>query len=156
MPNSPCQLKQFRTNPLCHLDMHVPRKSFIVCQFFITISDGNFWWQFLTILNSLNNFGQFFAIGKAVPETWHLRHWLQFWQLRTWIQSIILTWQLIVTLDSIRNSCDVFLSFAIFQLHISIFFLHCAELQVDVWLMLCNISNASSFSISDSDQVGNH
>ena len=48
------------------------------------------------------------TIGKTVLETWHLRHWLQFWQLRTWIQTIILTWQLIVTLDSIRNSCDVF------------------------------------------------
>ena len=48
------------------------------------------------------------TIGKTVLETWHLRHWLQFWQLKTWIQTIILTWQLIVTLDSIRNSCDVF------------------------------------------------
>ena len=28
--------------------------------------------------------------------------------MRTWIQTIILTWQLIVTLDSIRNSCDVY------------------------------------------------
>ena len=35
---------------------------------------------------------------------------LQFWQLRTWIQTIILTWQLILTLDSIRNSCDVYYS----------------------------------------------
>ena len=42
-----------------------------------------------------------------ILETWHLRHWLQFWQLRTWIQSIIFTWHLIVTLDSIRNFCDV-------------------------------------------------
>ena len=50
------------------------------------------------------------TIGKTVLETWHLRHWLQFWQLRTWIQTIILTWQLIVTLDSIRNSCDVYLT----------------------------------------------
>ena len=33
--------------------------------------------------------------------------WRQFWHLRTWIQTIIVTWQLIVTLDSIRNSCDV-------------------------------------------------
>ena len=61
-----------------------------------------FWWQYLMTLR------QFLTIGKTVLETWHLRHWLQFWQLRTWIQSIILTWQLIVTLDSIRNSCDVY------------------------------------------------
>ena len=67
-------------------------------KFFMTI----FWWQYLMTLR------QFLTIGKTVLETWHLRHWLQFWQLRTWIQSIILTWQLIVTLDSIRNSCDVF------------------------------------------------
>ena len=38
---------------------------------------------------------------------WHLRHWLQYWQLRTWNHDIFVTWQLIVTLDSIRNSCDV-------------------------------------------------
>ena len=38
----------------------------------------------------------------------HLRHWLQYWQLRTWINDNLCTWQLIVTLDSICNSCDVF------------------------------------------------
>ena len=60
------------------------------------------------------------TIGKTVLETWHLRHWLQFWQLRTWIQTIILTWQLIATLDSIRNSCDVFpWSLIVFQMMIS-------------------------------------
>ena len=34
--------------------------------------------------------------------------WLQFWQLRTSIQTIFVTWQLRVTLDSICNSCDVY------------------------------------------------
>ena len=51
---------------------------------------------------------QILTIWRTVWETWHLRHRLQFWRLRTWIQSVIVTWQLIVTLDSIRNSCDVF------------------------------------------------
>ena len=50
---------------------------------------------------------QILTIWRTVWETWHLRHRLQFWRLRTWIQSIIVTWQLIVTLDSIHNSCDV-------------------------------------------------
>ena len=44
-------------------------------------------------------------------DLWPLGHWLQFWQLRTWIHEIFVTWQLIVTLDSIRNSCDVLLVF---------------------------------------------
>ena len=36
-----------------------------------------------------------------------LRHWLQFnWEPE--FMTIFVTWQLIVTLDSIRNSCDVF------------------------------------------------
>ena len=50
---------------------------------------------------------QILTIWKTVWETWHLRHRLQFWRLRAWIQSIIVNWQLIVTLDSIHNSCDV-------------------------------------------------
>ena len=41
-------------------------------------------------------------------DLWDLRHWLQFGQLRTWFMTIFVTWQLRVTLDSIRNSCDVF------------------------------------------------
>ena len=40
-----------------------------LCQF-VTILDL---WQFLTVLDKDNPRG-----------LWHLRHWLQFWQLRTW------------------------------------------------------------------------
>ena len=73
------------------------------------------WWGdmiFMT-LSTLSTFclliilRQILTIWRTVWETWHLRHRLQFWRLRTWIQSIIVTWQLIVTLDSIHNSCDV-------------------------------------------------
>ena len=39
---------------------------------------------------------------------WHLRRWLQYWQLRTWINDNLCTWQLIVTLDTIHNSCNVY------------------------------------------------
>ena len=37
----------------------------------------------------------------------HLRHWSQFWQLRTLFYNNLFAWQLRATLDSIRNSCDV-------------------------------------------------
>ena len=49
---------------------------------------------------------------KSFAMLWHLRHWLQYRQLRTWIHDILcfVIWQLIVTLDSIRNSGDVFLT----------------------------------------------
>ena len=57
----------------------------------------NFWQslQFLSILTSFDNCRQFrqiiqlllpFDNWKDNPgDLWHLRHWLQFWQLRTWI-----------------------------------------------------------------------
>ena len=45
---------------------------------------------------------------KHLLDLRHLRHWLQFWQLRTSIQTIFGTWQLRVTLDSICNSFDVY------------------------------------------------
>ena len=67
-------------------------------------------WYFLIILTTetIKTIFDNFDNWKDSPgDLWHLRHWLQFWQLRTWIQTIIVTWQLIVTLDSIRNSCDV-------------------------------------------------
>ena len=46
-------------------------------------------WQFLTIDNNFDNSGNCFCHfdnWKGNPgDLWHLRHWLQFWQLRTWI-----------------------------------------------------------------------
>ena len=72
---------------------------------FLTIFD--ILWQFWTIFGQFWQLRQFLTNGKTVLETRHLRHWVQFWRLSSWIQAIILTWQLIVTLDSIRNSCDV-------------------------------------------------
>ena len=38
-------------------------------------------------------------------DLWHLGHWIQFWQLRTWIHNN-LCYLARVTLDSIHNSCD--------------------------------------------------
>ena len=47
-------------------------------------------------------------------DLWQLRHWLQFWQLRTWIHDNLcyLTIKR-VTLDSIRNSCNIFVDIGI-------------------------------------------
>ena len=73
-------------------------------------------WQMLTILTIFDNFdnfanfwqffGSFQSFWKFLwPETWHLRHWLHFWQQQygqlhcdLWTES---------DGDSIRNSCDV-------------------------------------------------
>ena len=81
-------------------------------QFLMTIFDDNFWWQFLMTIFEDNFWWQ------CLSTIFVNNFWWKFlmtpfddnfqWQLRTWIQTIILTWQLIVTLDSIRNSCDVF------------------------------------------------
>ena len=88
-------------------------------------NSDHFWqfWPFLKLLtiwtiftffdnfdNSDNCFCHFDNWKDNPEDLWHLRHWLQFWQLRTWIMTIFVTWQLIVTLDSIRNSCDVFVN----------------------------------------------
>ena len=59
---------------------------------------------------------------KSNPrDLWPLRHWLQFWQLRTWIHDNLSELTIIVTLDSIRNSCDV--------LFRRISFKNCSDLQ---------------------------
>jgi len=95
----------------------------------ITISDDNFWWQFLmtifndnfwwTFFNFFDNFGQFWIFliifdnwdnwdnfwqfWKDSPwDLWHLRHWLQFWQLRTWIHDNI--WYLTINCDTGQHS----------------------------------------------------
>ena len=57
-----------------------------------------FFWQFLTIFSIFWQFfnvfrflGSFQSFWKFLwPETWHLRHWLHFWQLRTTIWTITL------------------------------------------------------------------
>ena len=53
-------------------------------QFLMTLFDDHFWWQFLmTIFDDI--------LWKLLwHETWHLRHWLHFWQLRTTIWTITL------------------------------------------------------------------
>ena len=45
-------------------------------------------WHFLTIMSIFQSFWRFLW-----PETWHLRHWLHFWQLRRTIWTITL-WSL--------------------------------------------------------------
>ena len=65
----------------------------------LTIFDNfdNFW-QFLTILTIMTTFDNFWQFMWSFqcfwkflwPETWHLRHWLHFWQLRTTTLTITL------------------------------------------------------------------
>ena len=69
-------------------------------QFLMTIFDENFWWQFWQfwqIFGKHLRFAENFQIADFQifwkflwPETWHLRHWLHFWQLRTTIWTITL------------------------------------------------------------------
>ena len=40
---------------------------------------------------------------------WHLKHYLQFWHWNFEFMTIFVAWQLRVTMDSIRNSLNVFL-----------------------------------------------
>ena len=70
--------------------------------FMMTIFDNTFWWQFS--ISILENF-QIFEI--LWPETWHLRHWLHCWQLRTTLLRITLWPWIACDRDSILNSWDV-------------------------------------------------
>ena len=56
----------------------------------LTIFDN--FWKFLKIFDNVFRFAESFQIfGEFLwPETWHLRHWLHFWQLRTTIWTITL------------------------------------------------------------------
>ena len=54
----------------------------------MTIFDDNFWWQFL-MTNFDDNFWWHFLMTIfddlfSTCDFWYLRHWLQYWQLRTW------------------------------------------------------------------------
>ena len=84
-------------------------------QFLMTIFDDNFWWQFsMTIFddnfwNFLTNEKFFDNFEKTVLETcdiWDTDYSSVY--LETVFMTIFVTWRLIVTLDSIRNSYDVF------------------------------------------------
>ena len=92
---------------------------------FLTIFD-NFWQFFFTILTIVDNFdnsdkrefyfdnldNSFFSIltiEKTILETCDI--WDTDYNSANWepeFMTIFVTWQLIVTLDSIRNFCDVF------------------------------------------------
>ena len=84
-----------------------------ILPFFLYNSDEyTFLGQFLTILTIFDNrFYSFYNFdhNDKTQSLWLLIHWLQFWQLGTWIHDKLcyLTWQFRVTLDSICNSCDV-------------------------------------------------
>ena len=65
----------------------------------MTIFDNFFYnfWQFWQIFGKHLRFAENFQIADFQifwkflwPETWHLRHWLHFWQLRTTIWTITL------------------------------------------------------------------
>ena len=82
---------------------------------FFTFFD-NIWqfWQFLTMFNNFDNFYNFDNINNFENFDIFLDNFSQFWDTDynsdNWepeFMTIIVTWQLRVTLDSIRNSCDV-------------------------------------------------
>ena len=80
-------------------------------QFFMKIFDDNFW-QYLTILAIFDNFDnlgqlrqlrQLRQFWKDSPaDLWHLRHWLQFWQLGAWIHDNL--WYLTLNCDTGQHS----------------------------------------------------
>ena len=64
--------------------------NFWQCKQFLTNSENsdNFYnfWQFTQSLTIVDNCFYHFDNWKDNPgDLWHLRHWLQFWQLRTWV-----------------------------------------------------------------------
>ena len=65
-------------------------------QFLMTIFDDNFWWQFLW-----HFWWQFFMTCDIWDTDYITDNW------KPGFMTIFVNWQLIVTLDSIRNSCDV-------------------------------------------------
>ena len=83
--------------------------------FLMTIFDDSFWWHFLmTVLEICDIWDTDYNSDNWEPE----------------FMTIIVTWQLIVTLDSIRNSCDVCV------IHYNFFWFHMtrnAELQNSVF-----------------------
>ena len=64
--------------------------------------------QFLTILTVFNNFRQSSKCLIFLDNFW--QSWLKWHRQSQWpeFMTIFVTWQLRVTLDSIRNSCDVY------------------------------------------------
>ena len=84
------------------------------CQFWQFVRQYlEIFWQFLTILTTETIFGQFCQLKR---QSWSLVTFetltiLTIENLNSW-QSLF-TWQLIVTQDSICNSCDVFLKLTV-------------------------------------------
>ena len=72
----------FDLNNLYYLNNFWPQQPQLPQQFLTTIFDDNFDDRFL------ENFSDFLKI--LWPDTWHLRHWLHCWQLRTTILTITL------------------------------------------------------------------
>ena len=72
-------------------------------QFSMTIFIYNLWWKFMTILIIFDNWDNFWQFWKDSPgDLWHLRHWLQFRQLRTWIHDNL--WYLTINCDTGQHS----------------------------------------------------
>ena len=57
--------------------------------------------------NSAICFCHFDNLKDYPGDLWHLRHWLQFWQLRTWIHENLCYLTINCDTGQHRNSCDV-------------------------------------------------
>ena len=73
----------------------------VLWQFLMTIFDDNFWWQFFMTIFHDNYLWQFLMTCDIWDTDYNTDNW------EPGFMTIFVTWQLIVTLDSIRNSCDV-------------------------------------------------
>ena len=76
----------------------------------MTLFDDNIWWQFsMTILVIIVIIG--------ICDIWDTYYNIDNWE--PGFMTIIVTWQLIATLDSIRNSCDVFVNNDLYLKYVS-------------------------------------
>ena len=77
-------------------------------QFWLTLKIENFWWFLTTeIIETIGHFDNW----KDNPgDLWHLRHWLKFWQLRTWIHDnhFLQYWIFFEKFDNFLNTFNKF------------------------------------------------
>ena len=98
--------------------------------------------NFLTILTIFYNFWQFWQFwpfGQLRWQSWRLD---TDWKSDNWepeFMTIFVTWQLRVTLDSIRNSCDVFKLFFILAFTVLFNFVSILDWMMRGWSCLSHL-----------------
>ena len=120
-------------------------------QFLMTIFDGNFWWQFLMTIFDDNFWWLLLMIffctyfRLVTCDIWDTYYNADYWE--PGFMTIFVTWHLIVTLDSIRNSWWCFLRCRCVKLSEWFFvswflkFLFCYDIAVWNWVLQVNLTN---------------